>query len=111
MATGSTDSTVMVDPITNGEADAPNGMGMATSDNAPLMPTGTHGGGMGSGAGMDTDDLQDGTDGVPETNKSAPTDGAGTGNYANGPDLSETDDEQTGVVGEVNGDDKAAGGI
>ena len=73
------------------------------------MPTGTHGGGMGSGAGLDTDDLADATDGVPETSKSASTDGAGTGNYANTPD-SETDDEMTGVVGETNGD-TVAGGI
>ncbi len=102
---------LMANPITSGEADAPQGMGMASDDNAPLRPTGSHGGGMGSGSGLDTDDLQDGTDGKPVMTDTKSADGAGTGNYASDPGTGETDSEMTGMVGEVSGDDKAAGGI
>ena len=102
------DAAVMTNPIHNGEADAPDGIGMTTDDHAPMMPTGSHGGGMGSGSGLDTDDLKDTTDGKPLMTNSEQTDGAGTGNFGDTP--AGSDDEQTGVAGEVDGV-RAAGGI
>ena len=83
-------------------------MNNITISDPDAAPTGTHGGGMGSGAGLDTDDLQDAVDGKPVTADTKPADGAGTGNYANAPD--DTDNEQSGVAGEVNGE-TVAGGI
>lgn len=105
-----TDAINGANPITGGTFGGTNGIGTGNTNtgdtDAVTIPTGSHGGGMGSGAGLDVDDLEDGVDGQPVMTDKKPADGAGTGNYAN----SATDDEQTGVVGEKDGV-TAAGGI
>jgi hypothetical protein len=97
-------------PVTGGTFGGTDGVGTGNSNtgdpDTATIPTGSHGGGMGSGAGLDVDDLQDSVDGKPVMTDTKPADGAGTGNYAN----SQTDAEQSGVVGEKDGI-TAAGGI
>lgn len=88
-------------PVTGGTFSGTDGIGTGNTNigdpDTVTIPTGSHGGGMGSGAGLDVDDLQDSEHDGGTITTSGRVDGAGTGNYGDG--TVGTEDVQSGVVG------------